>query len=179
MVRVFFAVEPSLDIRERIYETGKVLQSSTSKLSFVQPELMHVTLRFLGEVSEKDLEKISRAAERITSEPYEMRVSNVSSFGRPPRVVKADVFDKGKSLKISQELDELLFTLGVLKEKKEFSPHITIARVKESSPDLLEKISKVKSSEFGVSKIDSVLFKKSTLTPRGPIYETIFSKKLG
>lgn len=178
MVRVFFAVEPSKEIRTAISEAGKILQSSSARLTVVDPDLMHVTLKFLGEVSETKLAKIISAAECLEGASYEMRARKVSSFGRPPRVVKAEVFDFEKTAMLAKTLDELLVPLGFLRDEKKFSPHITIARVKSYSPDLLELVSKVSECEFGSCQINSVQLKKSTLTPSGPKYETVFEKSL-
>lgn len=178
MVRLFFAVEPSIEVREAVCEAGRVLQESSARLSVVQSNLMHITLKFLGEVPLAHVPKIISVAENLEGFAYEMKISRVSSFGKPPRVVKAEIFDGGHSALLAKSLDELLLPLGFLKDEKKFSPHITIVRVKNFSPDLLEKISDVAGCEFGNCVIDSVQLKKSTLTPKGPVYETLFEKKM-
>lgn len=179
MIRVFIAVEPSAEIRKNIAAAGTSL-TGAGRLSFVSADLMHITLKFLGEISESSLPKIHSALADIgkVQSPYTLTASKVSTFGRPARVVKAEVHDGGASANLAAEIDKRLSRLGFPREEKSFSPHITIARVKESSPLLAQKTAALKDSEFGSCDIHELLIKKSVLTPKGPIYSTIYRIEL-
>ncbi|MDO5844147.1 MAG: RNA 2',3'-cyclic phosphodiesterase [Methanocorpusculum sp.] len=177
MVRLFIAVEPSNEIQTKIAEAGETLKGA-GRLSFAKTEQMHITLKFLGEVEENKIPKIEEALKQISGKPYRLTASKVSSFGRPPRVIKAEVNDGGESAKLAEQLEPLLANAGFPREDKKFSPHITIARVKEYSPSLEEKISSLHDSEFGSCTINEIALKKSILTPSGAIYDTIYSVKL-
>ena len=179
MVRIFIAVEPSAEIRKNIAAAGTSL-TGAGKLSLVSAELMHITLKFLGEIPEASLPKIHSAIADIgkIQASYTMTASKVSTFGRPARVVKAEVHDGGVSANLAAEIDKRLSRLGFPREEKPFSPHITIARVKENSPVLAQKTAEIKDTEFGCCTIRELLIKKSVLTPKGPIYTTIYRIEL-
>ena len=179
MVRVFIAVEPSAEIRKNIAAAGSSL-TGAGRLSLVSSDLMHITLKFLGEIPESSPPKIHSALTDIgkIQAPYTLTASKVSTFGRPARVVKAEVHDGGASANLAAEIDKRLSRLGYPREEKSFSPHITIARVKESSPLLAQKTAALRDCEFGCCGIHELLIKKSVLTPKGPIYSTIYRIEL-
>ena len=177
MVRAFIAVEPSAEIRNEISAAGQELRGG-GRLSFVSPNLMHITLKFLGEVPESQIPKITASLDGISAYPYTLQASGISTFGRPPRVIKAEVHDSGATTALALDVESRMAKLGFAREEKPFSPHITIARVKEYSPALLPKINGIKERNFGECDISAVLLKKSVLTPSGPIYSTIHRVEL-
>ena len=177
MVRAFIAVEPSAEIRNAVSAEGQALRGA-GRLSFVSPNLMHITLKFLGEVSESQIPKITGVLDLLSASPYQLNVSGISTFGRPPRVIKAEVHDGGATAALAADVELRLAKLGFPREDKPFSPHITLARVKEYSPALQPKIATIKERDFGTCEISSVLLKKSVLTPSGPIYTTLYQKNL-
>ena len=177
MVRAFIAVEPSAEIRNQIAAAGQELRGA-GRLSFVSPNLMHITLKFLGEVPESQIQKIAASLDDISAAPYTLHASGISTFGRPPRVIKAEVHDGGATASLAADVESRMAKLGFKREEKPFSPHITIARVKEYSPVLQPKIATIKERDFGTCDIAAVLLKKSVLTPSGPIYTTIHRVEL-
>ena len=177
MVRAFIAVEPSAEIRNAVSAAGQALRGA-GRLSFVSPNLMHITLKFLGEVSESQIPKITGALDALSASAYQLNVSGISTFGRPLRVIKAEVHDGGATVSLAADVELRLAKLGFPREDKPFSPHITIARVKEYSPALQPKIAAIKERDFGTCEISAVLLKKSVLTPSGPIYSTLYRVNL-
>lgn len=177
MVRVFIAVEPTKDLQIKIANAGNTLRGA-GQLSLVQPNLMHITLKFFGEVEESNLSKITQVLDEIDAKPFTLSVTGVSTFGRPPRVIKTEVHDNGATSTLAKEIDTRASALGFPREAKEFSPHITIARVKEYSPALKPKIDELKNMDFGACEINEILLKKSVLTPKGPIYTTVHKRSL-
>ena len=178
MVRLFIAVEPSPDIRHNLETSAQSLLGTPARLSVVRAPQMHITLKFLGEVPDSKIPKITASLSAISGEPYHISVAGIGVFGRPPRVIKAEITDAGKSGELAGQIDAQLISLGIPKDPKPFSPHLTLARVKEYSPALLPKLAALKDIRFGACIIDEVVLKKSTLTPSGPIYETIAGVKL-
>ena len=177
MVRAFIAVEPSAEIRNAVSAEGQALRGA-GRLSFVSPNLMHITLKFLGEVSESQIPKITGVLDLLSASPYQLNVSGISTFGRPPRVIKAEVHDGGATAALAADVELRLAKLGFPREDKPFTPHITLARVKEYSPALQPNIAAINERDFGTCEISSVLLKKSVLTPSGPIYTTLYQKNL-
>lgn len=177
MVRVFIAVEPSAEIRNSVAAVQPSLKGA-GRLSFVSANLMHITLKFLGEIPESSLDALKQVVDALQTSPYTIDVSHISTFGKPPRVIKAEVHDNNASANLASKLDGALSSLGYPKDAQNFSPHITIARIKEYSPALASKIAQIRGTVFGSSDITELLIKKSVLTPSGPIYTTIHRKAL-
>ena len=151
----------------------------------VSPENIHVTMKFLGEVKASRLQEITDAACAACAgfEPFQAELKGVGVFAHPG---KARVFwlglepaDRMKSL--AGKIDEEMSHLGFEREKRDFSAHVTLARFRKRPrpghvKELLEKWDK---ESFGSQLVDGVAVKKSTLTPRGPIYETVGTARLG
>jgi len=177
MVRAFIAVELDNRLRESLAAAGKTLQCGRN-VSPVAENNMHITLKFLGEISESKITLVKEAMQKINGEPFTLTASHVSCFGRPPRVIKAEVTDNNNCSKLAAELENLLEAKGFAREEKKFSPHITLARVKNPDAGLNAKIANIAASEFGICTIDKIVLKQSTLTPSGPIYKTLFEVPL-
>lgn len=178
MVRIFIAVELPEEIRNAIANVQQNF-SGVGRFSFVSPNMMHITLKFIGEVSDASVGVISRKIDELNTMPYSISVSKVSTFGNPPRVIKAEVHDNNVSAQLASALDSIVKPLGIPAETRTFSPHITIARVKEGSSSMISKmVDTVKDRTFGTAEITEIVIKKSVLTPSGPLYTTLHRKKL-
>ncbi len=174
MVRLFIAFDISDEVKEKIRGVGGILRSSRARVSVVDPANVHLTLKFLGEVKETGIVKISDAIRVISFEPYEITVGRVSANNpRRPRVVWARVIDRGESAALQKRIEDALEPLGFPRENRPFTPHLTLARVKEFDPSLLPILESLKDREFGTSRVTGFALKKSTLTPKGPIYENL------
>jgi len=182
-MRAFIAIELSPDSRKRLAYLEEQLKSSGGDVKWVKPENIHLTLKFLGEIDDKTLEKITKIMEDIAvkEKPFYMRLLSPSAFPKInfPRVIWIGI-DKGDSetKQIAKILEEEIAKVGIPKENRPFSSHITLGRVRSGlNRDKLAKNLEYLASnvpedspEFLVAKI--TLF-KSTLTPSGPIYEAL------
>jgi len=103
------------------------------------------------------------------------RCSRAWPSWRSPRVIWVGITEGFEELKaIREQVDKGLKDLGLRLEEEEFVPHITLARLKErGSPAVLKFLMERSNYEIGEMTVTSVRLKKSTLTPRGPIYETL------
>ncbi len=174
MVRLFIALDISDEVKERIRGIGEVLRSSRARISVVEPSIVHLTLKFLGEIEENRIAQISGAIRTVRFEPYEIIIGRVSANNpRRPRVVWCNVTDRGESAALQMQIEEVLVPLGFPRENRPFTPHLTLARVKEFDPSLLPVLNSLKEREFGSSPVTRFSLKKSTLTPKGPIYEDL------
>ena len=176
MARVFIAVEPAKEIRDRLEMVGMSLRGSEARLTLPNSDQMHITLKFLGEIPETKIPKIAGALEKVKSAPFHLQAARVSTFGR--RVIKAEVTDQGCCADIARQIDEYLLPLGFPKEARPFTPHITLARIKEYTPDLADKTEILQNREFGTCQIGEILLKQSTLTSKGSIYSTLARVRL-
>ena len=119
MVRAFIAVEPSAEIRNEISAAGQNLRGA-GRLSFVSPNLMHITLKFLGEVPESQIQKIAASLDDISATPYTLHSLGISTFGRPPRVIKAEVHDGGATASLAADVESRMAKLGFKREEKPY-----------------------------------------------------------
>lgn len=179
MVRAFVAIELSDAVREKLGQAQERLRTAGGRLNLVDPALAHLTLKFLGEVEPERLERVKTALIGIREKKYDLRVAQVSgNNARHPRVVWFAVQDGGRTAQLADAVEKALFPLGFEREKRGFTPHVTLARVKEFDPSLPEVIAKIAHMEAGTCTIDRIVLKKSTLTPKGPIYETLLEVPL-
>jgi len=176
-MRLFIAVEISNEVREKISEVQKYLLCDEIKV--VHPELIHITLKFLGEVDESKLDEIKTALSYITFQPIHLKCKGVGVFPNENfiRVIWAGVEgvsegDMPRLKALADQVEKHMVALRFEKNEHNFSPHITIGRPKEQV-DLSEFLKKYKNNNFGSFRVDNIKLKKSTLTPKGPIYEDI------
>jgi len=174
MVRAFVALELSTEIQEQLTAAQDVLRGCRARLTFVEPALIHITVKFLGEVTEQKLPPVMEALRTVQAAPFfataqKITVNNPSR----PHTVWCTIDDAGASGQVFRQVEEALFPLGFARETRGFTPHATVARVKSPDPSLFESISQLKNREYGKCMISSMKLKKSTLTPQGPVYEDL------
>ncbi len=173
-MRCFVAVELPRPMREEI---GR-LQSriTTDGLRLVKAELVHVTIKFLGEVPQEKVGAVTEALGRVKAAPFPARVLGMGAFpGRTVRVVWLGL--TGNFQELYQNVEQALRPLGFPPEARGFSPHVTLGRVarpdEEMNRRLGERIADFSSSDLGSFTVDRFYLKKSTLTRGGPIYEDL------
>lgn len=182
-MRCFVAVdveEPSL--LDKLEEVQRTLAGTGSRLKLVDRLLMHFTLRFIGEINELRKRQIIEALSDVSFPKFEVEVRGLGAFPSlsRPRVVWAGA-GKGSDMLISlaKEVNERLDRLGFIrKEKRPFSPHLTIARVKMFTPQLVKVIKQHSDTIFGEFVAEELRLKRSILTPKGPIYSTLWALPL-
>ena len=165
-------------VLDEIVRVQRMLAETGANLKLVEPENIHITMRFLGNISEPMIDLIHREMERIKFTPFEVEVRGVGAFPnlRHIRVVWAGVQKGSVELnRIFNELEPHLRRLGFRPDQKGFTPHITIARVRtgRNRAELARCIGRLANHEFGIITVRCLRLKKSTLTPKGPMYETM------
>lgn len=173
-MRTFVAVEIS---KESTLSAIAKLQSELKiKAKPVSKENMHFTLLFLGEISDDMAPKIMESLNSVSFNPIEMKLIGVGAFPntRSPRVVWLGVDkDAAKNLvELAAQVEEKLRPLGYRSDKP-FNPHLTIFRIKDRVDDISHELGKFRSAEIGHETISELKFKKSILTPTGPIYSDL------
>jgi len=182
-IRSFIAVDlDDTNIRNRIVNTQQGLEHTRASLKIVEPGIMHLTLRFLGEIPQSTVEKVKEAMNQLQFHPFEVEFSGLGVFPNIRRisVVWVGIIQGAEQLNdIFHQLEPKLRQLGLPADDKGFSPHMTIARVRSgmNKEALAKYVEEMKGQEFGRMPVNSVRLKKSTLTPKGPIYTTIHETK--
>ena len=149
-------------------------KTAGATVKWVEEQNLHLTLKFFGEVAEQRLAEVVKSVEEKMGGKgsFEIKLDGMGTFpeGKQPRVVWVGV----------SEGQEKLENLARLLDENEFVSHVTIGRIKEhkGTDKLTESVRRFGSSEFGVAQIDKVFIIKSTLTPKGPVYEAIKEVKL-
>ena len=173
-MRCFVAVELPQPMREEI---GRLqTRIATAGLRLVKSELVHVTIKFLGELPEEDVGPVTEALGRGTFAPFSVQVLGMGAFpGRAVRVVWLGLTGNFQELYLNVE--EALKPLGFAPDARGFSPHATLGRVArpdaEMNRRLGDRIANFAALDLGSFTVDRFYLKKSTLTPGGPIYENL------
>lgn len=174
MVRVFVALEIPEEMQDTIAKAQETLRESRARLTLVSPRLIHITLKFLGEVEEKQIPEIISAMRSVQFTPFDITIRSINGNNRNrPRVIWGVAEDAGRSTALAALLEDALEPIGFEREERPFTPHATLARVREFHPSLLDKIQVLHEFPCGTCTIRSMKLKKSILTPDGPIYSDI------
>ena len=165
-------------VRKRLASVQKLLAQTGADLKLVDPRNIHITIRFLGDITPNMVEKIFREMQKIKFKSFDTQIKGLGAFPdvRYPRVVWAGLTEGADQLKtIFNNLEPGLRSLGFSPDRKGFSPHLTIARVKsgKNKAQLADFIAKNANYDFGTIKAENLRLKRSDLTPKGPIYSTL------
>jgi 2-5 RNA ligase len=137
MVRIFIAIDLPSPIRERIKECQQALSATEARLTLVNADSAHITLKFIGEVDPSTVAPIISALCTIHFPPFEYEVSRIGTNNpRSPRVIWSNVQDRGACADLHRQIEQVLAPFGVPKEGRPFTPHVTLARVKRPHPSL-------------------------------------------
>ena len=181
LVRCFVAVDlEDPAIASKIAAVQEQLKGAGAKLKLVELENLHLTLRFIGEIPRDLIERVVEALRGVEFTPFTVHFVGLGAFPNPrrPRVIWVGVEEGSRELsELSAKVNSVLAKLKLPKPEEEFTPHLTIARVKSGVGSLPMLIEENKSLELGSMLVDRFRLKKSTLTSRGPIYETLFEVK--
>jgi 2'-5' RNA ligase len=187
-MRTFIAIELPQQIKEALAGIQNKLKESGADVKWVEPNNIHLTLKFLGEINDGQLEKLTEIIEDAAKDKqsFEVNISSIGAFPKIdyPRVIWVGI-DKGdrETKAIAKELEDRIQKIGIPKEDRAFSSHITIARTRSTlNRDKLVQGLKALSQDFGRENWEFTVTKitlfKSTLTPNGPIYEVLKEARL-
>jgi 2'-5' RNA ligase len=175
--RGFIAIE--IKATPQITTFEKEIAKTGADVKLVEPENIHITVKFLGDTDEKYIDAIEqRMKESVnTIKPFSIALRGTGVFPNQNymKVLWIGITDEGNIASIARTIDEKLEPLGFKKETRGFSPHLTIGRVKtaRNKDQLLKVIGNYNAVEFTIQKVQSITLKKSELTPKGPIYTTL------
>jgi 2'-5' RNA ligase len=186
-MRLFIALDIHDAIRERITHFLDGVRNFASDARWVKPESLHVTLKFIGEQSDAAVEKIKQELATIPGSAAEVRFRNYGFFPTPK---SARVFwigmEAGPQLgQLATTIDDKMARLGIPKEDRPFSPHLTLARGAGGSGSprwrtgdrpnrifqlLQEKLAALPPPEFGTMTFHEFFLYQSQLSPKGSKY---------
>jgi 2'-5' RNA ligase len=183
-VRSFIALELSPEIQTQLGQIQDELKKSDADVKWVNPSGIHLTLKFLGNLSLELIEEIKKILEQLAKEhqQFELKINCLGAFPKieHPRVIWVGIEEgKDQSVKLAQELEERLIKLGFLPEKHPFKPHLTLGRVRSGrNRDQLKKLLTSFTFAQKTMQAEKLILFKSTLTPQGAIYQPLHQAKL-
>lgn len=179
-IRTFVAIKLTSEIISNISQVQEELKRSNAGVKWVKPENIHLTLKFLGHITKEGLEEVKLATREALKPftPFEISISGLGAFPKIkyPRVIWVGI-DKGKEdlEKIVFNLEERLMKIGFAREKRKFSPHLTLGRVKsqKGKGGLIEALTNTEASHLGSMRVDKIAIIQSELKPQGPVYTSL------
>lgn len=178
-IRSFISINLDEILKKEIDNLLMDFKKYNFDVKWVPAKNLHITLKFLGHIPEKTIEKVKERLYNIVSsfKPFRLRFNGIGFFPdrKRPRVIWIDISDSDV-LKILQEtIEEKLKEIGFAKEERGFSPHLTIGRIRSlrDRERLIELIETIKDREFGIIDVDRVFLMKSDLRPGGAQYSVI------
>lgn len=187
-MRAFIAIELSEDIKDALSQAQSHLKYSGADVKWVEIENIHLTLKFLGEISEEKCIKVKAALDTVAGsfKPFELNVKDIGVFPKIefPKVIWVGL-DKGaeESARIAKRIDEELSKIGFDPESRPFVAHATIGRVRSqrNKEALKEKLTTLEAFGSGIKwqAVNSITLFQSKLTPTGSIYTKLHETKLG
>lgn len=185
-LRTFVAVEISKPIRARAEELIAALSGTTADVKWVEPYNLHLTLKFLGEVHQREVIDVCRAVARGAAEvePFELEVRGAGAFptaARPRTVWLGAGRGAEQMIVLHDRVEAALATLDYREERRRFQPHLTIGRVRgegQGIADLGRLLMQQADFLAGAMTVQKVTVFSSELTREGPIYEVVGSATL-
>jgi len=181
MIRSFIAIDIPQSIKNIIARVQSDFKESGADVKWVNPELIHLTLKFLGNIKEEQIDEIKKSMIKSVKgiTPFFMTLRDIGVFPniRYPRVIWMGLEDKTERLLILQKnIEENLNILGFTPEERKFSPHLTIGRLKslKGKSRLANMIHAKKDMNIdGSISVNKINLIKSELRVTGPIYSVL------
>jgi len=185
-MRTFIAIELSEEMHDALAQIQKRLRYSGADVKWVATGNIHLTLKFLGEISEETSDTVRSILDKIaaSTKPFEISLHNIGAFPKIdyPRVIWAGI-DKGskESAILANSIDKELSNIGFDKETRPFAAHLTLGRVRsaKNKEALKEKMltTSLQENSIVTQTAGSIILFKSTLTPTGSIYTKLHEAK--
>jgi len=187
-MRVFIAIDIDEQIRKGLSRLQNEMRSKVdvrkNDVKWVNPDVMHLTLKFLGEIKDDQAVDACNITKEVASrhESFELEVETVGYFGgRSARVLWVGTGQNCENLlQLQSDLEQELASAGWPAETRKFSGHLTLCRVRNSKAGvkLAQMTEGYKDFKLGTVWVESVSVYQSQLTPKGPVYTVLGNYKL-
>jgi 2'-5' RNA ligase len=179
MKRIFAAIKifPDENFLKLYYRLKSGLKHE--KIKWVEPENIHITLKFFGETEETQINSIINVFNKATQDfkSFNPELENVGIFGSSykPKVIWFGIKNNEQLIKLSNSVNENLIHIGYISDRQNFVPHLTVARIRFLNDKKLfqQIIDKNKTIKIQKIKVDKIYLLESILKREGPIYNVI------
>jgi len=178
-VRGFLAFEiEDLAVRKSLTDMQMRAMQTGADLKPVEPGNIHMTIRFLGDITLDMADKVYAEMQKTQFKPFHVQLMGLGVFPSLsfPRVLWAGIAQGADQLQnIFSQIEPMLQNLGFSPDRNGFSPHLTIARIRSARNKqlLADFVMKNAKYDFGSIEAGCLRLKRSELTPKGPIYTTL------
>jgi RNA 2',3'-cyclic 3'-phosphodiesterase len=186
-MRIFIGIDLDAEVRERISRFLEGVQGFAPDANWARPESLHITLKFIGEQTPDRVDAISERLRRLESSPFEIRAGGYGFFPtvKAPRVFWIGIHAGPQLAALAESVDAAVAELGIPREDRPYSPHLTLARAggRSGSPKwrkgdgpnavfaVLEKrLADVGELDFGTTMAGEFILYQSQLSPGGSKY---------
>lgn len=189
VIRAFIAIDLSPEIRRMLEQVTRQLKDQLAgvPIRWVPAENIHLTLMFLGDVSVKNLEILTKVLQNEVSShhSFEFSVGGLGAFPntRHARVLWVGVEAPAELLSIQRGIETAVSRLGYAREDRPFSAHLTLGRVSRNAVSkdihlISEVLEATKVGFLGAARVNAIHLLKSDLKPTGAVYSRVFSAAL-
>ena len=181
LVRVFLSIDiDDQALLSRVEQIQQRLDPQAAKMKLVEINNIHFTLHFFGDTPVERIQKIKDHLEMIKIVPFEITISGVGAFPnkRKPRIIWIGVTQNEQQVQdLKFEIDSLLKDIGYQPERRKYTPHATIARVRhvKNSGKIANNLEELSNESIGTMTVSGFNMMKSTLTPAGPVYDILWN----
>jgi 2'-5' RNA ligase len=177
-MRAFIAIDLPEEIRGALSRQQAELRAASPDARWTRPEGIHLTLKFLGEISD---DKVSKVAEALSGcAPFVKLSVEVRGFGffpdaRRPKVFWAGVKAPPDLLRLAEEVEVAMDKTGFAREQRAYSPHLTLARFKipKPQPRLKALVDRQGETSLGQFEVSEFFLFESRLSPHGAEYRKL------
>ena len=183
MVRAFISIDFNEEnLISKIKEIQAIIKESNADIRFVNPNILHITLDFLGEINNSQISKVSEILDQVNFDSFKLDVLNPDILPNEKHIRVVYLTIKGEIeplIRVQKEIRTQLKQKGIKVDSRPFKPHLTIGRVKSprNKTELINIIKKHQEYSCGTQEIASIKLKKSELTSKGPQYSILNEKK--
>ena len=192
-MRLFIALDLDLSIRRRIAQFMDGVRGFAPDARWVSAESLHITLKFIGEWPAERLDELKRTLAEVRGQPAEITFSGTGFFptSKSARVFWVGIQAGPELASLADAVDAATSALGIEKEQRGFTPHLTLARTGSGRPQrvssdranpgfrrLQEKLAAVPAPTFGTMSPREFFLYESKLSPKGAEYSKLESFRL-
>jgi len=187
-MRVFIAIDIEKKVLEAITKLQQQLQRKAKVnekfVKWVEPENMHLTLKFLGEIKDNELVETCKITEKVAQKHsrFDLEFKKIGYFGGASARVLWVGTEQGSEnlIKLANQLDEQLGEIGFTKETRAFTGHLTLCRIKDfkAGVELAKIVDGLGPFKAGESEVEAVAVYQSELSKTGPTYTALGRYKL-
>jgi RNA 2',3'-cyclic 3'-phosphodiesterase len=184
-IRCFIAINLPSEWKGHLAELEARLKEARADTSWVKPENIHLTLKFLGGVEEARVSVVKKAIQEALrgQGPLTLSLANLGVFPNPhyPRVIWVGVEgDKARLQELQERIEQAMGEVGFPREARSFSPHLTLGRMRsrQGASGLMDLLDGVGEGKPGSMKAETVELMRSQLHPGGAIYTVLESFRL-